>query len=76
MGSASSKTRDYAESITNQYKEDVDVLSDSLKEVSDSMQDNPDTREYFDNIDNALNKIKDIQGDDKNFIRLPERCYR
>lgn len=29
------------------------------------MQDNPDTREYFDNIDNALNKIKDIQGDDK-----------
>ena len=65
MSSASSKTRDYAESITNQYKEDADVLSDSLKEVSDSMQDNPDTREYFDNIDNALNKIKDIQGDDK-----------
>ena len=62
MSSASSKTRDYAESITNQYKEDADVLSDSLKEVSDSMQDNPDTREYF---DNALNKIKDIQGDDK-----------
>ena len=29
------------------------------------MQDNPDTREYFDNINNALNKIKDIQGDDK-----------
>ena len=65
MSSASSKTRDYAESITNQYKEDVDVLSDSLKEVSDSMHDNPDTREYFDNINNALNKIKDIQGDDK-----------
>ena len=73
MSSASSKTRDYAESITNQYKEDADVLSDSLKEVSDSMQDNPDTREYFDNIDNALNKIKDIQGDDK---ILSERCYR
>ena len=58
MSSASSKTRDYAESITNQYKEDADVLSVSLKEVSDSTQDNPDTREYFDNIDNALNNMK------------------
>lgn len=65
VSDTTSEVSGYAENLADKYKEDVDVLSDSLDDLSDSLKnDNPDADKYIDNINAALDKIDEIQGDD------------
>lgn len=59
---ASAETRNYVDSMTNQYSASMDNISGSLNELSNAVsKEHPEAQGYVDNIKNSLNNIQDIQ---------------
>ena len=65
IGDTSAEVSGYVESLTEKYKENSEIFAESIKDVSDTIEkSSPDADKYIDNINAALDKISEIQGDD------------
>ncbi len=66
VSDTSTEAKTYMDSLSEQYSNSAESLSASLDSLSDSIgESNPEAQQYLDNIDASLDRIDEIQGNNR-----------